>query len=208
MDKPKDEYDALRMLVDILDPFDKEQRERLMRWTAEKLSINIANLPFVAPPGVPRSVSSQETIEASGPVAVTDLKAFIESKKPKSETQFAAAVAYYYLYEAPTDARKQSINRIILSDANRLVKPWKKGIKNPSQTLVNTFNAGLLDRTEERGEYKLNMVGENLVGVLLPGEVIGTAPSPNKRKASTTKKAKIRPQKRKSKTSKQARRTK
>jgi hypothetical protein len=101
------------------------------------------------------------------PGAVSDIKGFVEKKKPGSDGQFAAAVAYYHRFEAPVNARKESITKEDLQDACR--KVGRARLKNPAQTLVNAHHQGLLDRGE-RGAYTLNTVGENLVAVALPAE--------------------------------------
>ncbi|MFH1699005.1 MAG: hypothetical protein ABIE07_00325 [Candidatus Zixiibacteriota bacterium] len=153
MDKPKDDLDAVRIVVATLESFDNEARERIFRWAAEKLDMHpnshITKATIGALPH--KSVLQPKSAE------VIDLKSFVDEKIPKNDMHFAATVAYYYLYESCQDDRKETINKEILSEAVRVVK-WRQGLNNPGQTLLNAFNAGLLDRTGDRGEYKLNMV--------------------------------------------------
>jgi hypothetical protein len=187
MDKPKDDLDAVRIVVQTLDKFEKEERERIFRWAAEKLGMKSIRQ---------HDDPSGEVSRLSHPVRVTDrpmestvdLRSFIEAKRPKSDMHFAATVAYYYNFEAPPDKRKDAISAEDLLEAVRITN--RERLKNPGQTLINAYQNGLLDKTSERGEYKINLVGENLVAVVLPDgtpQVRGT-----KRKTRSVKKI-IRP---------------
>lgn len=104
----------------------------------------------------------------------------------KSDNQFAAAVAYYYKFEAPEASRKDTITAEDLVEACRMVQ--RKRPSSPAQVLINTLAQGLLDKSE-RGQYRLNSVGENLVAMVLPGQDGGgsgtkrTAKKPAKKKA-------------------------
>lgn len=62
-------------------------------------------------------------------------------------------------------------------------------MNNPGQTLRNACYQGLLDKAEEKGAYKVNTVGENLVAVTLPNDAGG--PAKPKRKKVPTKKKKV-----------------
>jgi hypothetical protein len=100
--------------------------------------------------------------------------------------QFATAVAYYYRFEVPEAQQKSAITAEDLQDAARKVD--RDRLTKPSQTLVNAYNQGLLDKAGERGAYSLNTVGENLVAMTLPSS--GTNSSQSQRRG------KPRPQKR------------
>ncbi len=112
----------------------------------------------------------------------------MDAKSPKSDNQFAAAVAYYYKFEAPSDQRKDAINKDDLIDACRKVQRKRPG--TPAQVLVNALHQGLLDKAE-RGQYRLNSVGENLVAMVLPNQDGGATKKPAKKaKKKQAKKAK------------------
>ena len=100
--------------------------------------------------------------------------------------QFAATVAYFFAFEAPEAEQKKSITAADLMDACR--KVGRDRLQNPGQTLRNACHNGLLDKAEDRGAYKINTVGENLVAVTLPS---GAADQPKRtsRKAKPGKKA-------------------
>lgn len=114
-----------------------------------------------------------------------DIKTFIAAKKPGRDIQFAAAVAYYYRFEAPAAERKEVINKDDLQEATR--KAGRERFGNPQQTLNNAHTLGLLDRGSEKGTFTINSVGENLVAMTLPGD--GTPNSKPQRKKRAPKKA-------------------
>ena len=95
---------------------------------------------------------------------------------------FAAVVAYYHRFNAPAAERKNAVTAEDLQEACR--KADRERLKNPGQTLINAFTAGLLDR-EERGQFGINAVGENLVAMALPEPPNGT--NRPKKRASKTK---------------------
>jgi hypothetical protein len=161
-----DDLEALRSVVTALEPFDVPDRERIVRWACEKLSITV---PGVSPVRVePQAATPPTSLPASAPVqpsARRDLRTFIAEKAPAGDTHFATAVAYYYQFEAPESERKNSITAADLTEACRLADRTR--LQNPGQTLRNTLQAGLLDRAEP-GTFKINAVGENLVAMALP----------------------------------------
>lgn len=161
MSKPSDDLEAVRILVQTLEPFDSKDRERIVRWALEKLGApgGTSGSPLVG-----TSAASAGKTETA--VAFKDIKAFLDQKNPKNDRHLAAAVAYYYRFEAPPNERKDSISKEDLVDACR--KAERKRPHVAAQTLVNAFHVGFLDKSGERGKYRLNSVGENLVAMVLP----------------------------------------
>lgn len=162
-----DDLEALRSVVTALEPFDARDRERIVRWACEKLSIAV---PAGASPVIPepQAAAPPTSLPAAAPVqpaAKRDLRTFIEEKAPASDTHFATAVAYHYQFEAPESERKNAITASDLIEASRLAERTR--LQNPGQTLRNAIQAGLLDRAE-RGTFRINAVGENLVAMALP----------------------------------------
>ena len=158
----KDDLGAVRVLVEILGPFEKDEQERIIRWAREKL-------------GLTAITSSQPVLPSTNPVIVSDskettktsnIKSFVDGKDPKNDKQFASVVAYYYAFESPESQRKASIDSKDLIEACRLTQ--RKRPINAGQTLINAAHSGFLDKAEEAGRYKLNPVGENLVAMTLP----------------------------------------
>lgn len=162
-----DDFDVGKAIFDQLKDLPPERQQRVLRWVAEGLGISNA-----APAGVPASAGTSPNPAASfappppSPGAGTDIKTFIAAKAPKSDNQFAAAVAYFYRFEALPAARRDSITGEQLQEAARLA--GRKRLSEPRKTLNNAKAAGYLDGTA-RGEFSINSVGENLVAMALPG---------------------------------------
>ncbi|MHB8471721.1 MAG: hypothetical protein ACYDC8_02490 [Gammaproteobacteria bacterium] len=200
-----DDLDAIRKLIDALSPFDQQDQERIVRWACEKLGLtNLAASPAVSteqllnPAG--GTAHSPASTNVPQPGSRTDIKSFVATKNPASDMQFATTVAYYYAFEAPAAQRKESIASEDLQDACRQL--GRERLQNPGQTLRNACYNGLLDKAGDRGAYKINTVGENLVAVTLPGGSAGVSQvskkskrkgagkkSPVKKKQTSKKKA-------------------
>lgn len=157
-----DDLNAVRQLVDTLEKFDKADQERIIRWAREKLGLNVIQQPST-PTTSP--IPAQTFLQPSENRA-KDLKSFVNEKNPSSDMQFAVTVAYYYKFEAPESVKKDAINSDTLQDAARLSS--RARLTNPGQTLINASFNGMLDKAEEKGAYKINTVGENLVAMTLP----------------------------------------
>jgi len=168
-----DDLEAVRSIVATLEPFDAVEKERIIRWAREKLSMpdQIATTPELhatAPSTAKHTVGHHHEPRAS-----QDIKAFIDEKNPKTQMQFAATVAYYYAFEAAESNKKETINGDDLKEACRLAKRTR--LTNPGQTLVNTAYHGLLNKLDG-GYYSINAVGENLVAMTLPSDSATTKP--------------------------------
>jgi len=176
-----DQFDALRTIVETLKDFDQKETEQVLRWANEKLGITLATQPS------PASGAQQSAGQPVIPVGGTDIRSFIAAKQPKSDNQFAAAVAYYYQFEAPVADRKAEISKDDLLEAARLANRARPNA--PAQTLVNAHNQGWLDNGSSRGLYRLNSVGENLVAMVLPGDGVNQISKPRKKKSNAKRKA-------------------
>ncbi len=167
-----DDLDAIRLVLDTLSPFDPQDQKRIIRWACEKLGITLeGSTPTTMSTMVPSTVQPTNTAPLVQPSITptgsqVDIKSFLRAKNPTSDMQFAAAVAYFYAFEAPESERKESISSDELQDACRLL--GRERLHNPGQTLRNTVYNGLLDKSGEKGQFKINTVGENLVAVTLP----------------------------------------
>lgn len=126
-------------------------------------------MPGAATSGATNPAGSSDTTQTKGVGSASgqnvDIKSFVDVKAPQSDRQLAAIVAYYYRFEAPASDRKESISKKDLEDACRLA--GRKRIRYPAQTLNNALNDGYLDKAD-RGKYRINTVGENLVAMVLP----------------------------------------
>ncbi len=171
-----DDYEALRTVVAALQDFQPADQERILRWAQEKLGLSAKPPPHQQSPA--HTASAQHLPAAPSTHRSANIKSFVDSKNPKSDTQFAATVAYYFRFEAPEAQRKASITKDDLQEATR--QAVRGRLKNPAQTLVNAHAQGYLDRGE-RGAYVVNAVGENLVAMALP-ESGSSAQSRNRKK--------------------------
>lgn len=176
MAKTTDDLEAVRIVAAALAGFSAEDQERIIRWAREKLGLASGPQPTVldarsSPPAghaiTPHPAETPKFAQQSPPLA-KDVKTFVTGKKPKNDMQFAATVAYFYRFEAPTDQRRDEIDRIILQDACRLV--GRERFTNPLMTLNNAKKQGVLDSGSEAGKFAINTVGENLVAMTLPGQ--------------------------------------
>jgi hypothetical protein len=185
-----DDLEAVRVLAATLEPFNSEDRERIIRWAREKLGMT-ANIATVAPQRVEVGGESVTAPPAPSNQGVVDIKKFVTEKAPRSDVHFAATVAYYHQFKSPENQRKDSITKDDLVEACRQVD--RKRPKVPAQVLVNAYQDGLFDRGG-KGHYSLNSVGENLVAMALPGTSEGSKTAKRtrangRRKGDATKKA-------------------
>lgn len=167
------DFDAAKAVADQLQGMEKERQHRILRWVAESLGLDLA----------PRSSADRQGQESRSPGGLeaeppqdshaghrqqhpVNIKSFVDSKKPKSDMQFAAVVAYYYRFQASPENKKDTVNAETLQDAARLA--GSRRLPKPHITLNNAKNQGYLD-SPERGEFRINSVGENLVAMTLPG---------------------------------------
>ena len=188
MTKPADDLEAIRLVVQALEPFDSKDRERIIRWAAEKLGMS--QTPALGAPAVATTVTPHHKAVEFSPATTTtpkDIKSFVTTKQPKSDNQMAAVVAYYYHFEAPPAERKDSIGKEELIDACRMSD--RKRPARPEQVLVNAYHAGLLDKAGSAGQYRLNSVGENLVAMVLPEQNSSSSQMPRKAKGAVRKEA-------------------
>jgi hypothetical protein len=187
MSTKPDDLEAVRIIVTALEPFDSSDQERILRWSREKLGLSSKDVHVASTTHTPTATPLSEStiIPTRSHGSVTNIKSFIAEKAPSSDNQFAAAVAYYYRFEAPEAARKEAITADDLQEACRLA--GRTRVAKPAQTLINAHNGGLLDKAAERGSYAISTVGENLVAMALPSS--GGA-KPRGAQKSTAKSAK------------------
>lgn len=182
-----DDFDIAKTIVSQVKDLPSERKERIFRWVAE--IIGLASLAPRPSPATPAhqvtSSSSPFESPAPGSGGTRDIKTFITTKEPKGDTQFAAAVAYYYRFEAPTAQRRDTINANLLQEATRLA--GRSRLTNPLNTLNNVKRSGYLDSSSP-GEFAINSVGENLVAMTLPGGAQNSNGRPAAKKKAAKKK--------------------
>lgn len=174
------EFDAAKIIAETLAGLDRPQQERALRFASEALGLKMPEAAIAA--RQPDYSPSVENVRE--PTRALDIKQFTESKAPQSDQQFAAVVAYYYQFEAPAHARRDTINVEFLGEAARLATRKRPG----RHALNNAKKAGYLD-SAGHGEFRLNTVGENLVAITLPGKsVAGGSKNGRQKKRSAGRK--------------------
>jgi hypothetical protein len=186
-----DDFEAVRAIITALDGFQPADQERILRWAREKIGLPSNKLMAASARDEPRPLAAPAS-SGPPPGQAQDIKTFVQSKNPHTDTQFAAAVAYYYRFEAPEPEKKESITSGDLQEATR--KVGRDRLTKPAQTLGDAHRQGLLDRAE-RGAYTINTVGENLVAMAL-GAASGDGNSTVRRRSRGAGKKAARPQKR------------
>lgn len=180
------ELEAIKQILSALSSLDGEGQHRALEYVFERLKIT--------PPKMGQSSSSHPPLAATlvtqhvpspqrsaGPI---DIRSFTESKKPRSANEMAAVVAYYLEYEAPENEKKDTIGSEDIEKYFHLAKYAKPG--NANMTLTHSKNSGYLDQ-QDRGQYKLNAVGYNLVVHKLPSDGEGGNRSKPVKKAKKAK---------------------
>lgn len=168
MTAPADDFETAKAVFDKLKDLPQDRQGRVLRWVAEGLGIE----PLLQALGAPAAGAAVEPLlpgpelgRPQIPSGPPDIKTFISTKNPRSDMQFATAVAYYHRFEAPPAQRKESISTDTLQEAARLA--GRKRLVNPKSTLNNATGQGYLDRASP-GAFAINAVGENLVAMTLP----------------------------------------
>lgn len=161
MSEKTDDLDAVRKVAEAIKQFEPADQERILRWAKEKVGLVTSILPAKN-----NEVQNLRELENTAqPLRKhIDIKSFISQKKPTTDSEFATAVAYYYRFEAQESDRKDTISSEDLRDAYRLCS--RKIPPRTIDTLNNTMRAGFLDKAD-RGAYKINTVGENLITMTL-----------------------------------------
>lgn len=188
MGKPKtDDLEAVRAVLEAIENFKPEEQQRIIRWVAEKLGLP---QPFVAtahnlsiPPQPETGSAATPHLPAHSPGVIADIRTFIAEKKPRNDVQFAAAVAYYYRFEAQPADRKDAIDKEDLQEAAR--KAGRERFASPIATLFNAHKLGLLDKGAEKATFAINSVGENLIAMTLPDGSADAKPGKKKKKKKT-----------------------
>jgi hypothetical protein len=163
------ELQAIKTLQETLQPLKPEVRTRVLDYVFRVLGIS-ASPP--APPPLQSPVPPELATLPHQPVppksrldGPTDILTLKEQKNPSTATQMIAVVAYYLTHVAAEDERQDFIT------ADDIQKYFVQGQYpmpgSQASALVNAKNAGYLDSVE-KGKYRLNSVGYNLVAHKMP----------------------------------------
>jgi hypothetical protein len=157
-----DELTAIKAVADALQPLSDPARRHVIAYVAEALGIG--TVPADALPtagadlvGEP-SVTSEQDL--SHTAARLDIRSLREQKQPRSANEMATLVAYYVSELLPSDEQRPVVTA---ADIEKYFKQANFRLPGRvSQTLPDAARAGYFDAVD-RGQYKLNPVGYNLV---------------------------------------------
>ncbi|HEY2975957.1 MAG TPA: hypothetical protein VGJ48_25815 [Pyrinomonadaceae bacterium] len=187
-DAPKSIGQAIDQIIHALSSLDDASRVTAIRAACEHLKIKPPESLGAENQKPPAGGDGAGSLPLVGSRDIKELKA---QKNPYSANEMAAVVAFYLSEIAVGDERKTEV------DLEDMVKYFKQAIfplpKKPQMLMTNAKNAGYFD-SAERGKFKLNPVGYNLVAHNLPRSVSGAAKSVkrNKRPKRTKRAGKTR----------------
>ena len=198
-----EEVEAIKIVTGALSRLKDDARKRVLMYVLEHLGIALKDAQKREPPS---SAPAEPPGAGLPPVPleerIVDIRSLREEKNPTTDMQMAAIVAYYVSRLAPKDERTDCIT------ADDITKYFEQGghriPPDANMTLNNAKNAGYLDRVD-RGQFRLNPVGHNLVVHGLPksadtlsapgkrqkkgaGSVAGKRPKGPRKKAGASKK--------------------
>ncbi len=179
---------AISAVMDALSPLDAEAREHVLEFVVKRLGILLAKAP-AAPTHQAAPGFTPLPPHPAPPAGDMDIRTFAGLKTPKTLNEKVAVMAFFLAHVAPPGERRDFIT-------SEDIKPYfiQADFELPTgpanMTLTNAKNAGYLNALE-RGQYRLNPVGHNLVAHKLPKkEGASRAPRKNKPAKRNAKKGK------------------
>jgi hypothetical protein len=187
MSETDPEIAALTTLIRILEPLTVEQRARVLGFVFHKLNIQLPGAP--GQPAVSHLSQSSTDLQvdtgtglSSATQPLTDIRSLRDAKQPRTANEMAALVAYYLEHVATGRERRDFITP-------EDIKPYfnQAGFPLPTApariTLANAKTAGYLN-ARDRGQYKLNAVGYNLIAYKLPADSVSTSRRSTKQRSA------------------------
>lgn len=166
------EIKAIADILGSLEGLDSSARERVFKYVIERLGLQV-NLPSSAVSGstLIKTPDLEDEKVNFGSVSLnangTDIRSLKEQKQPETAIQMAVLVAYYLQEVVSSEEKKDSIG---VDDIQKYFKQAGFALpKIPVSALKNAKAAGYLE-SADRGTYKLNPVGYNLIAHGLPSK--------------------------------------
>lgn len=176
------ELKAMGKMIDALESLDTDERQRVIGYVLRRFDLNIQTKDSSQTQNPHVSIKREGADVQNTSITSQDIRSLKEEKKPSSAIQMAVLVVYYLTEVASEGERVEAVG------AQNIDEYFKQaGYSLPKATaalLVKTKNAGYLN-SSERGLYKLNPVGYNLVAYNMPTKSSG---KPRKKTKSTKKK--------------------
>jgi len=175
------ELEAIRTVAGVLKPLGKKARQRVLQYAVQHFELQSEQADQL-----PENKGAQTEQPTQPPQQkVVDIRSLRDQKRPNSDMEMAAIVAYYLRELAPEENKKDAIvTKDITKYFNQAGYPLPTG---PQFTLPNAKAAGYFENAG-RGKYRLNPVGYNLVAYGLPrakGESTSTSPRKKRKKKKT-----------------------
>jgi len=182
------ELKAIEQLISALEPLDRDARGRVISYVFQRLGLAVPT-GTTSPPGQSRPTTESTPPHQAPPPdsrapQVVDVRTFANEKRPSSQLEKTAVVAFYLTELAPEGERKTEIAG---ADLTKYQKQAGLGAPTrPRQALFTARDAGYLD-SAGHGKYKLNAVGYNFVAHGLPSTTSSTSQIPATRKRAGRK---------------------
>ena len=178
-------FKAAAELLAILKPLDEDARYDAINFALKRLKMTPLTEDVERGLMADVDASISDAGSSPHPTRTADIRSFAAQKDPKTVNEKVAVVAYYLAHLAPPDERK---DKIVSEDVGKyfVQAGFPLPTSTPAMTLTNTKNAGYLN-VLDRGQYKLNAVGHNLVAHKLP-EAAGASMKKNSRRTRAKRK--------------------
>lgn len=165
------ELKAMGAVIEALTPLEDDARNRVVDYVMQRMKLTLA---APAPSGL--QISYEKGSDFAPPRGQpTDIRSLTAEKQPRSANEMVALVAYYLSELAAPDEHMDTVNIDLVKRYFKMAGfPLPSVLKN---ALLNAEQAGYLQKVN-RGEYKLNPVGYNLVAHSLPRS---GSPGPSKK---------------------------
>lgn len=152
------ELEAIKSITELLTNLNEGARQRTLNYVLEHLGMKPSKgkeLPLQKEHG-----SELPVVKIEEQQKINDIRSLRDAKKPNSDVEMAALVAYYLSEIAPSGIRKDGISA---EDISTYFKQANHPLPSqPRFTLTNARNAGYFESVGQ-GLYRLNPVGHNLV---------------------------------------------
>lgn len=162
-EKIEKEIDAIKSVLNALDPLEEETRTNVIDYVLRTLKVDLSLLGIKRGPDAEKLTLKEDSDDTTDkPIHI---KVFKEQKQPKTDLEMAVLVAYYLQYLTQETDKKKIITTDDLDTNFKIADyPIPQGIRN---LLPFAKKAGYMDQVEV-GQYRLNAVGYNLIKHNLP----------------------------------------
>jgi hypothetical protein len=179
------ELSAVQTVATALAGLSGEAQDRVIEFSLRMIGRAAPTAPLAPGSSMPAMQPDTPSAQMPSPTPivpprpVTDIRSLREAKGPRTANEMAALVAYYVSELAPEEDRKSSI---ATEDLEKYFKQAQYPLPGAMRVVLGSAKAaGYLD-SADRGQYRLNPVGYNLVVHGLPAE--GDSAARNRRRTA------------------------